>query len=80
MDRIHSEIRKISIGTDLKNAMNYVCNTKIGDMTITRIEEYEYDSFFFDTKSYVVYVTKDGINDEVWKRFDRMSVTIEYKL
>lgn len=80
MDRVHAEIRKISIGNDLKNAMNYIVNGVIGDMTITRIEEDQYDGFFLNSKSYIVYVSKDGVNEFAWKKFDKLPVTIEYKL
>lgn len=80
MDRIDGEIRKITVGTDLKLGMHYVVGSKIGDMTISRIEEDVYDNFFLQNKSYVIFVTKDGINELVWKKFDKLPISIEYKL
>ncbi len=80
MDRIDGEIRKITVGTDLKLGMHYVVGSKIGDMTISRIEEDVYDNFFLHNKSYVIFVTKNGIDELVWKKFDKLPISIEYKL
>lgn len=80
MDRTDGIIRKITIGNDLKTGMNYVVGSVIGDMTISSIDEDVYDNFFLQTKSYIIYVTKDGINEQVWKKIDKLPVVIEYKL
>lgn len=80
MDRIDGEIRKITVGTDLKLGMHYVVGSKIGDMTISRIEEDVYDNFFLQIKSYVIYVTKDGVDEKEWKKIERLPVVIEYNI
>lgn len=80
MDRIDGEIRKITVGNDLKTGMHYVVGSVIGDMTISRIEEDIYDNFFLQNKSYIIFVTKDGVNELAWKKFDKLPISIEYKL
>lgn len=79
MDRVHSEIRKITIGNDLKTGMVYQVGTTVGGRTITRIEEDAFDGVFYDLKSYIVYVDVDGTEKE-WKSFQKMPVTIEYRI
>ena len=79
MDRIHSEIRKIVVGNDLKTGMVYYVGMEMSGMKVSRIEEDDYDNFFLNLKSYIIFVIKNG-EEFIWKKFERMSLTVEYKI
>ena len=66
-------IRKISVGSDYKNAMHYIVGQEILGGS------YLIDSINFEEKGYSVWVKKDG---EVvkWKEVTNTPVMVEYNL
>lgn len=68
-----SYIRKISIGSDYKNAMHYIVGQVVlgGSHVIEEIVEYD--------EGYGIYIKSDGVILE-WKRFKNLPVVIEYNI
>lgn len=68
-----SYIRKISIGSDYKNAMHYIVGQQVmrGEYEISEIVQYE--------DGYGVIVKQDGICME-WKKFVNIPVVIEFNM
>jgi hypothetical protein len=68
-----SYIRKISIGSDYKNAMHYIVGQEVlgGSYVIEEIVEYD--------NGYGIYIKSDGVILE-WKRFKNLPVVIEYNI
>jgi len=66
-------IRKLSIGSDYKNAMHYIVGQDVlgGNYVIEQIVEYE--------DGWGVLIKSDGIILE-WKKFVNVPVTIEYNI
>jgi hypothetical protein len=66
-------IRKLSIGSDYKNAMHYIVGQDVlgGNYVIEQIVEYE--------DGWGVLIKADGIILE-WKKFVNVPVTIEYNI
>jgi hypothetical protein len=66
-------IRKLSIGSDYKNAMHYIVGQDVlgGSYVIEQIVEYE--------DGWGVLIKADGIILE-WKKFVNVPVTIEYNI
>jgi hypothetical protein len=66
-------IRKISVGSDYKNAMHYIVGQEVLGGS------YLIDSINFEEKGYSVWVKKDG---EVvkWKEVTNTPVMVEYNL
>jgi hypothetical protein len=66
-------IRKLSIGSDYKNAMHYIVGQDVlgGSYVIEQIVEYE--------DGWGVLIKSDGIILE-WKKFVNVPVTIEYNI
>jgi hypothetical protein len=66
-------IRKLSIGSDYKNAMHYIVGQEVlgGNYVIEQIVEYE--------DGWGVLIKADGIILE-WKKFVSVPVTIEYNI
>ena len=68
-----SYIRKISIGSDYKNAMHYIVGQEVlgGSYVIEEIVEYD--------NGYGIYIKSNGVILE-WKRFKNLPVVIEYNI
>ena len=68
-----SYIRKISIGSDYKNAMHYIVGQHVlgGKYIIDEIVEYD--------NSFGVLIKSDGVVLE-WKRFKNLPVVIEFNI
>lgn len=75
-------IRKIIVGTNPKDdGLVFSVDQTFGNNTITNIIEDVNDFFIFGSKSYLVYVKiKDKPGSVLWKKFERVPVTIEYDL
>jgi hypothetical protein len=69
-----SYIRKISVGSDYKNAMHYIVgNTAMGGShTIHEIVK--------DGEGYAIWVINDKGEAFQWKFFDRLPCVIEYDI
>ncbi len=72
-----SYIRKISIGSDYKNAMHYVVGQKIiGDSN--EIHEINYN---LEKESYRVFIMNEKQEVTLWKEFtSRVPISIEYNI
>jgi len=72
-----AHIRKISIGSDYKNAMHYVVGQKvIGDSN--EIHEINYNE---QKESYRVYAINEKQEVTLWKEFSsRVPISIEYNI
>jgi len=70
------DIRKISIGADYKNAMNYLVGQKIlgGTNQIHLIKK--------DTKNYIlIYIINEKEEVVLWKEYNnQMPISIEYNI
>lgn len=64
-------IRKISIGSDVNNALHISVGSKIGGNTIAQILNPE-------IRVYEVWINIEGNAITVWKKIDGMPVTVEY--
>lgn len=71
------EIRKISVGSDYKNSMNYVVGQRVLDGN-QEIHLIKHDT---PTRTIMVYVINDKEEIILWKRFnDSVAMSIEYNV
>jgi len=82
-ERNSQQIRKISIGADLKNSMTYQVGSSVNShkYTISNIIFSEWDFAFFGDKVYKVYCTENGVEgaEFLWKDFENFdNLTVEY--
>lgn len=75
-------IRKIVIGTNPKDeGLAFSVDQRFGNKTVTNILEDVNDFFIYGLKSYLIYVKVEGVaGNSLWKKFERVPVTIEYDL
>lgn len=76
-------IRKISLGSDLKNCMTYQIGSSVNSQkyTVTKIIFSDFDFAFFGDKVYQVFCTENGVEgvEFLWQAFENFeNLRVEY--
>jgi hypothetical protein len=77
--QLGEEISKITIGPDIKDGMTFKVGNAVGTMRISKIERNENNFFLMGAVMYMVYVKKNDY-EYVWKTFENVPITVEYKI
>ncbi len=76
-------IRKIILGADPMQGLAFTVGQEVGqgrEFKITRIIEDEVVFYKFGAIEYLVYVESDKTEEEIWKVFKEIPISVEYFL